>query len=230
MLKLMKLEWKKTKFGWYRNGAIIANVIMAALLCLIGYVESNEGQSAFNGFQEAFVVIGAIVRATFIVFAAVLIARLVIEEYKNKTITILFSYPISRKKIIASKLCIVGGLTFIAIIVSNAFVALVFFSVNAYLQFIPGSLPLEMVVQQVVSMFAFAFAASGTSLIPLFFGMRKLSVPETILSSILITAIVSAHNPVFSLASIIYIPLSLAVVGLVLAAATVRKVEQVDII
>ncbi|MCE5168864.1 ABC transporter permease [Paenibacillus profundus] len=229
MLKLVKLELKKSKLGWYVNGAIIANVIMAALLCLIGYVESNEGHAAFNGFPEAFVVIGAIVRATFIVFAAVLIAKLVIEEYKNKTITIMFSYPISRKKIIASKLWIVGGLTFITIVISNVFVAIVFFSVNAYLQFIPGSLTLEMVVQQVVSMFAFAFAAAGTSLIPLYFGMRKLSVPETILSSILITATVSAHNPVFSLASIIYIPLSLAVVGLVLAAVTIRRVEQVDV-
>lgn len=41
--------------------------------------------------------IGIFVRSVFIVFAGVLIAKLVIGEYKNRTITVMFTYPVSRK-------------------------------------------------------------------------------------------------------------------------------------
>ncbi|UZM99759.1 ABC transporter permease subunit [Lysinibacillus sp. MHQ-1] len=40
-------------------------------------------------------------------FAATLIAKLIIGEYKFKTITLAFMYPVSRKKLIAAKLAIV---------------------------------------------------------------------------------------------------------------------------
>ena len=64
----------------------------------------------------------SIVRATFIIFGAVLIAKLIIDEYKNKTILLMFSYPINRKKIMISKLAITAILTFITVILSNIFV------------------------------------------------------------------------------------------------------------
>ncbi|MFJ7731678.1 ABC transporter permease [Lysinibacillus sp. NPDC097231] len=65
-------------------------------------------------------------------FASVLIAKLVIEEYKNKTILILFSYPVSRKKIFVSKLILIAFLTFITMMLSNIVVGL-FSIINIYI-------------------------------------------------------------------------------------------------
>ncbi|MDI3410257.1 ABC transporter permease subunit [Bacillus sonorensis] len=48
--------------------------------------------------------LGTFVRSVFIVFAGVLIAKLIIGEYKNRTITVMFTYPVSRKKLMAAKL------------------------------------------------------------------------------------------------------------------------------
>jgi ABC-type transport system involved in multi-copper enzyme maturation permease subunit len=115
MLQLMKLEMKKFKFGWYVKGALTANIIITALFISMNYIQEVEKDVIMTNSEEAFLLIGAMVRATFIVFAAVLLAQLVIEEYKNKTIMLMFSYPIKRKKIIASKLAIIAILTFITI-------------------------------------------------------------------------------------------------------------------
>ncbi|MGY3186140.1 ABC-type transport system involved in multi-copper enzyme maturation permease subunit [Lysinibacillus sp. TE18511] len=41
-------------------------------------------------YPDVYILIGSSVRAEFIVFASVLIAKIVIEEYKNKTILLLF--------------------------------------------------------------------------------------------------------------------------------------------
>lgn len=39
MLNLIKLEFKKTKLGWYYKGAVIANLCILGFLCLIGSEE-----------------------------------------------------------------------------------------------------------------------------------------------------------------------------------------------
>ncbi|TWJ99987.1 hypothetical protein CHCC14809_2986 [Bacillus licheniformis] len=42
MLNLIKLEFKKTKLGWYYKGAVIANLCILGLLCLIGSEEKTS--------------------------------------------------------------------------------------------------------------------------------------------------------------------------------------------
>ncbi|WP_339162503.1 ABC transporter permease [Siminovitchia sp. FSL W7-1587] len=230
MFTLMKLELKKFKLGWYVKGVIIANILIAALLVCIGYVEKLEGNVGISSYDEAFLIAGTLVRATFIIFAAVLITKFIIEEFKNKTTNVLFTYPVPRKKFIVVKLWIIGLLTFITIFISNVFVLVSIIVFDSYFEFIPGTFSTAALGQQLLSMVTFAFAAAGTSLIPLYFGMRKYSVPTTIISSILIVSLISSHNPVFSTASIVYIPLFLAVIGIVIAFWSIRNIEKVDMI
>ena len=62
------------------------------------------------------------------IFASTLIAKLIIGEYKFKTITLAFMYPISRKKLMVAKLAIVMLFTFSMIIISNALITTIFVS------------------------------------------------------------------------------------------------------
>ncbi|MEC2076689.1 ABC transporter permease [Metabacillus fastidiosus] len=231
MFKLMKLEMRKGKFGWYVKGAIIANLFLAAFSCAMGFIGRIEENFPFSSYSDVFIVLGALVRATFIVFGAVLISRLVIEEYKTKTISIMFTYPVSRKKFIASKLLVVSGITFITIFISNLIVVSAFISINSFFNFVPHSIDLNIALKEVASMMTYAIAAAGTTLVSLYFGLRKKSVPATILSSLLIVGLISQHSPgYFSTASIIYIPLGLAAVGILSAFWAIRNVDSVDVV
>ena len=75
-----------------------------------------------------------------------------------------------------------------------------------------------------------AIAATGISLIPLCFGMKKYSVRTTIVSAVIIMSLLtSSLTGHYSLYDIILVPITLACVGLLIAYMTVRKIEQVDL-
>ncbi|MBR8662960.1 ABC transporter permease [Bacillus paralicheniformis] len=226
MLNLLKIEMKKMKLGWYVRGAVFANFIILGFLWMVTF---TEGKDTFQTIDETFLVIGTFVRAVFIIFGAVLISKLIISEFKNKTILVMFTYPINRKKLLAAKLLIAGGLTFITILISNACVAAAFFLLNSIYGVIPGELTASMVSKQALKMIVFAFGAAGTSLVPIFFGMRKHSAAATIISSVVISMLISSTSPDFSISSIVYIPLSLAAVGLIFSFLAVRRIEKIDV-
>ncbi|MFB6499404.1 ABC transporter permease [Bacillus haynesii] len=232
MLNLIKLELKKTKLGWYYKGAVIANLCILGLLCLIGSEEKNltQGQMSMADAASMLQLIGIFVRSVFIVFAGVLIAKLVIGEYKNRTITVMFTYPVSRKKLMAAKLLLTGGITFFTIIVSELVLAYIFSQLNDFYQFSLGKLTMQAIGNEIGSMLIYAASSTGLSFIPLYFGMRKQSVPATIVSSCILITLISQQSPGFSLASIIYIPISLAIVGIVIAFWSIRKIDREDVL
>lgn len=84
MIKLMKLEIAKMGLGWYVKAAIIANVAIVTLMFMIGYFEGVEVKNEIANIGELYIIAGAMVRSTFIVMAAVLISKLIIDEYKKK--------------------------------------------------------------------------------------------------------------------------------------------------
>ena len=225
----MRLEMKKYKLGSYVKGAVIANFVIVGLILLITFISKVEGEPEFESYSFALSIIDSFVRATFIIFAATLIAKLIIGEFKNKTITTLFMYPINRKKLIAAKLAIVILFTFSAIIISNVVVTGIFYLISEGFQLVPDNLTVTLITQQASSVFMNAVAASGMSLIPLYFGMKKNSIPATIISSILIVMIVTQNTGSFSLNDIIVIPISLALIGVCVAYFAIRNIEKIDL-
>ncbi|OAB48401.1 ABC transporter permease [Paenibacillus antarcticus] len=230
MLNLMKLEMKKNKFGWYFKGVVIANFFILLFMCLIPYVESIDEGPMFSGVTDALSVVGTFVRVTFVIFASVLYAKLIIDEYKSNTISVLFTYPIQRKKIILAKILLITGMTFIVIVGSNVFVSGAFIMFNHYINLFPNDLSNKWLLPALVNIVVQSIAATGMSLICIYFGMRKKSVPTTIVSSLLIISLVNSNNGNFSISNIIAIPLTLAVIGVGIAYFTFRNIDRVDIV
>lgn len=230
MLHLMKLELKKFKLGWYVKRAIIANIVILALMIFVSIIAQVEGDAEIRNPETILLMASTIVRATFIVFGSVLIARLIIGEYKNKTILLMFSYPINRKKMMASKLAIAAIVTFITVIVSNILVVGIFFGIDSYFSILPNSFTVDQLMQEGIKLVPLAIATAGMSLIPLYFGMRKRSVPTTIVSSLIVVTIAMNNgNPAFSTATFLPLQLALAAIGVVIAYYGIKNIEKEDI-
>jgi len=229
MLNLMRLEMKKYHFGRYVKAAMIANFAILGFMFMILVISKIEGDTEIENYHIALSIIDSFVRCVFIIFAATLIAKLIIGEYKNKTIITAFMYPINRKKFIAAKLAIVVLFTFSAIILSNIFVTFIFLIISENFQLVQDTLTNAMIMQRIPAVLMNAVAASGMALIPLYFGMRKYSIPTTILSSLIIVMVVSSNTGNFSLNDIIIIPITLAIIGIAVAYLAIRNIEKVDI-
>ncbi|MBK5349087.1 ABC transporter permease [Bacillus sp. TH22] len=229
MLRLMKLELKKFKLGWYVKGAVIANIAILALMISTSIVAPVEADPEIRDPQIILLMASALVRATFVVFGGVLIAKLIIDEYKNKTILLMFSYPINRKKMMVSKLAITAIVTFITVILSNILVVGVFFGIDSYFSILPNSFTVDQLTQEGINLVPLAIATAGMSLIPLYFGMRKRSVPTTIVASLIVVSIALNNQPIFPIATFLPLQFTFAVIGMAIAYYGIKNIEREDV-
>ncbi|MCU5654045.1 ABC transporter permease [Bacillus mycoides] len=229
MLRLMKLELKKFKLGWYVKGAVIANIAILALMISTSIVAPVEADPEIRDPQIILLMASALVRATFVVFGGVLIAKLIIDEYKNKTILLMFSYPINRKKMMVSKLAITAIVTFITVILSNIVVVGIFFGIDSYFSILPNSFTVDQLMQEGINLVPLAIATAGMSLIPLYFGMRKRSVPTTIVSSLIVVSIALNNQPIFPIATFLPLQFTFAVIGMAIAYYGIKNIEREDV-
>ncbi|WP_374964205.1 ABC transporter permease [Lysinibacillus sp. RS5] len=229
MLKLIQLEIKKFRLFDYWPGVLIANVGFIAFLSMIFFIEKNDGNIPFENFDMVMSIGNSIIRATFLIFSSIIMVKLVIDEYKNKSIDIMFTYPISRKKIMWAKLIIIVFFTFITIMLSTLFIGALIYLLDTMYNIIPGGISVEDIYRNLMASFLGALASAGLSLIPLFFGMRKKSAPATIVSSIILVTLSNSTGNNFTLFSFIAIPISLGLIGILIGYLTVRNIEYVDI-
>lgn len=229
MRKLISLEIKKYKLYGYWKGIAIANLAIMGLLCSIYFAGKGDGEIPFISYELVFIDFGSIIRATFTIFAATLIAKLVIDEYKNNSISLMFMYPIKRKQIMAAKLIIVAGFTFFTICASSLLIGSVFYLADSIFHFVPQALTAEVLRNGIIDMLLGAIASAGIALIPMYFGMLKKSVPATIVSSIILVSLSGSTNNGVSAFTYIAIPLVLAAIGCLIAYFSIRNIEKVDV-
>lgn len=229
MLKLIRLELRKSKFTFLK-GVLIANLAILVLMFLISFTGLNEGD--FATYSDLFQGVSVFVKATYIIFASVLISKLVIEEYKNNTITVLFMYPVPRKMLMAAKLIIVFLFTFLSIWLSTIVISGILAGVGYFLpDLIQGTLTMDLVLTHSMTAGMDALYASGIALIPLYFGMRRKSVTTTIVSAVLIVMLISSGfgNGSFRMGDLLGISITLALAGAVIAYLSIRNIEHQDV-
>lgn len=109
MIKLMKLEWKKLQQSMVTMEAIVYPLLIIFLAVLfIEGVFPEYGQS-----YGAFIEFNLMIQMAFTVFGASLINQVFIDEYKNKTISLSFRYPFSRKKLFTAKILFIATFVFL---------------------------------------------------------------------------------------------------------------------
>ncbi len=229
MFKLMKLELRKFRIGFYIRSAIIANIVILGLMCFMSLNTEIQDGLSLTDYSTAFTVIDTLVRGTYIVFAAVLISNLVIDEFRTKSIMLLFMYPINRKKLIAAKLIIILLFTLIANIAGNLFVDAGFMAVNLFTHTISGPLTADVIAEALLMILMSAVVTGFMGLIPLHIGMRKYSNAATIVASLIIVALVCQTISDVTLYSFIAIPIGLAVLGAGVAYMAIRNIEYTDV-
>ncbi|WDL99520.1 ABC transporter permease [Alicyclobacillus sp. ALC3] len=214
----------------YTRAAVIGTILIFILVSGLSINVQMRQSVPLLGYDSVFSVIETLVRAMYVVLAAVIISRLVIDEFRNKTITVMFTYPINRQMVMVAKLSVVIVFTLIGNIASCLLVAAAFATLNHVEGVIPGLLTWSVAERFFIVVLTNALATSFLSLIPLYFGMRKHSVATTITSSVLVAALVCQNIGGVTLYSIIAVPISLAILGAVIGYLSIRNIEHVDVL
>lgn len=120
MLKLVRLEWKKNNILKHIRIAVITTaILMLFMLMTAREMETAETIEAY-GKSMLNASVALCVHMSYMVFTGVMIAAYIVGAYEKKTINLMFSYPISRAKIIMAKVLAVWIFDFAAMVVSKA--------------------------------------------------------------------------------------------------------------
>lgn len=215
MLKLIKLEWEKNNIGKYIRSA----VILTALLCLFmfalafwGIADGPDGTlDAAQGMNTISSPIELFTSMVFLIFTSVMLASFIVNSYKNKTMNLMFTYPIKRQKILVSKMMAVWIFNFAALILSKFAIYMCIYTGSKFMEssfvidFDPGSL--SFYIQLILK----AFVIVSMSFIALSVGMAMKSSKAVIITSFLLILLTQANVGDFTMADNGIFPFALTV-------------------
>lgn len=229
MKRLLRLELQRISLKPCVTGLFIANVIIlllcvfvSAFLKLLGdfMIEAGLPQITLTTVSLA----AMLVRAVLLVWQGVLIAKIIIEEFRNKTMGLLYTYPISRIKLIFAKLIVISGLLLLFYVISSIFQHLAIFFISRQLDYVsysPENIAIQIVV--IASTILLGF-------VPLAVGMVNKSSIATVLASVILVAFFSnSQGGTAGLLSIPVIAILLGMIGLVVLGITIRKILISDL-
>lgn len=234
MIKLIRLEWKKNNIGKYSKGAFV----MAVLLCLFVFALAfwgiaNDADGTLDAAPGTDVISAPIELFTsmaFLVYTSVMLASFIVSSYKNKTMNLMFSYPIKRQKILASQMIAVWSFNFAALTLTKLGIYLCVYFGNRSMQssfaidFSIGSLSfyIQLIVKSAVIV--------SMSFIALFAGMAVKSSKVTIIASFLLILLTQANVGDFTMADNAVFPFALTVISLIFAVLSIYNAERKDLI
>lgn len=234
MLKLIRLEWKKNNVGIYIRNAII----MAALLCLFVFANcylgiANDPETgipdAAPGNSTVSPTIELFTSMSFLVFTGVMLSTYIVSAYKNKTMNLMFSYPIKRQKILISQMLAVWIFNFVALVLTKL---LIYGCILFCSQFMVSSFPLDYNMASMgfyIQLILKAAVLITMSFIALFIGMVLKSSKATIVSSFLLILLTQANIGDFSFSNNAILPAILMALSLGFAFLSICNVESKDL-
>ncbi|WP_350302685.1 ABC transporter permease [Peribacillus frigoritolerans] len=181
LVKLMELEWRKLKQKMILSELIIYwGILMFLPMFFIKMVSAEFGQSYSTIIQ-----LMMSMQLGFVLFGASLINQVVIDEYKNKTISLSFGYPISRKKLVMAKVLFISLFVFLCTLVSFLLSGMTTYLLDQAFHIINGQPTAEDITTYFSKMIVHSLMVTLISLIPLFFfGIWKRETIPTVLCAI----------------------------------------------
>ena len=206
MLSLIKIEINKVSksklfLAWFATILIVLGITGIIIMGLgtdnkLGeFVGQGSNNSRIADKWENWAIATSLfsalfTKAAFLIFEAYLLSIIFIDEFKQRTIFQLFSYPISKIKLLWGKVISVILISFIAHFTAHLVIQLLIKLVAVLTEsnYIP-------VINQLINLIGISFGTVLIGVLPFVIGMIKYSTPITMLSGLGLAALLSNATP-----------------------------------
>ena len=235
MGKLIKLEWETYEIGKYiRNAAIliVLMVIFNYAMTFLGIANDPDTGVPDMAFSNMGVStnVELLTDITFLIFAAAMHATFIIGAYKNKTMNLMFLYPLNRKKIMAAKMLAVCIFCFAGIVIAK--LACYGVSNLGFMMGQKASFPMDynmLSVSFYIQLLIRSAATISISLLALLIGMIAKSSKVTVISSFLLIILMQGNVGGATLKDNLAVPIVLMAISVLAAILIVQRVEKKDV-
>lgn len=234
MWKLIRLEWRKNRIGKYAAGAVAAAALLGVFLFALAFLGiANDPDGTLDAAPGANTISSSIELFSgmvFLIFASVMLSSFVVSPYKNKTMNLMFTYPIRRQKILAAQMAAVWIFNFAALALTKLFLYGCIWAGNKALQssfvidvdMMSGALYIQVLLK--------SFVTVSMSFIAMFVGLLMKSSKAVVVMSFFLVFLTQANIGDFTLAGNAVFPVILTAISFGLAAFSVWRVEKADLI
>lgn len=233
-MKLIKLELKRNKIRTYLTATFIISIIMFGFLYLLAYaplLEPNDKDMiVFSGYINLIPLFSALNTAAFCVLSAVMYSKFIIEDYAEKRVILLFSYPVSRKKIMLSKLSVVSIFTIASMVISNIAIFLIFGLSNQFTHLVNEKFTFSVMIHAVEITLIMSIVATSIGIVSVGIGFIKKSVPTTIISAVLISSLMCniVFNATANKMAMYLFAIVMMLIGILFSMILMKKVNTME--
>lgn len=229
MLKLIRLEWRKHHIiRFVRSAFLMAAILLVSLLSVAGELETDTtvlayGSSMLRSGVDLFT------NMSFMIFTSVMLAVFIVSTYKNKTIHVMFSYPISRKKIVLSQMLSVWIFNFIALVLSKILICASLTAVKKFTYITAEGIALgnPMFYLEILADSAVMISISFLSLL---IGLKMKSSKATIIAGVIVVFLTQGNIGTYTLAGNIPFYIMLLIISAVSVFLTLYRIETADVL
>lgn len=194
MRKLIKLELKRNNLRTYLAASAVLCVVLLGsiyfIACAAQLEDSGVREIAFRSYTNIFRLTGIISLVVFSTMSAIMYSRLIIEEYTGKRAALLFSYPVSRGKILLAKVLLVFVFSSISMLICTAIPYLVFGLTETVSPIVVQDVMTGGVVAEALKTSGAAvLALGGIGIVSLRIGFIRKSVPTTLICTLLLSSV-----------------------------------------
>lgn len=228
MLKLIKFEWKKNQIRKYIRNAIILSFIL--LIFIIGLVSQLDTEASIELYNESIVNVAVelFTHISYIIFTGVMLSTFIINTYENKTIHLMFSYPIKRQKILLSKIFAVWIFNFLALTLSKFFIYAILILTKSYTHISTVGIQINNLFFLLNIILSSAEMIS-ISYIALLIGLKMKSSKATIITSVIISCFTQGNIGEYTLFGNVLFYSVLLILSFVSIFLSIHNVENEDV-
>ena len=243
MLSLIKIEINKVSkvklfLAWLITIFIVSGITGIIIIGLgtdnklgefVGQsINDYRGTSQWEGWVIAMSLFSSLfTKVAFLIFESYLLSIIIIDEFKRRTIVQLFSFPISKIKLLWGKVLSVILISFIAHFTAHIVIQL-FIKLMAFLtgeNYIPFT-------NYLINLVGITFGTVLIGLIPFVLGMIKYSTPITILSGLGLAALLSNATPgtlTHNFVDNVFFLIIASIISLMIVSSSIYTISKKDI-
>ena len=235
MVRLISLELRRNRLGPYRAAGIICGVALLVFRYFMAFIPiidpSDPDSGLFGSYDFLTNITDLLGLSMFSILGGVMGSKFVIEEYQGSRAILLFSYPVSRKKILGAKVVLVFLYTSGTMLLCGFAVEILFFAIESVFPVCSGNLTWGTVLTAFASLLCYCLLAGAAAVLSICVGFAKRSVSVTIVASVVMAVMMcQALSMAFACPAVIYIALGVTTVAVIpVVRDMLRRVENLEI-
>lgn len=230
MMRLIKLELQRINLRSYLITTLILGFALLVFTYFVANVAQVEQETEFMNYENILRFSCVMSILLFGILSAVMYNNLVIKEYSGKRLALLFSYPVSRKKIFMAKVVIIFSLVFLSLLLCIGIPITIFLTTESIIPIVSDTITTDLLAETFRMIVVSVLFVSVIGVLAMGIGFTRKSITVTLISALILSCIygniaISTSRNIFATISVLGVSLIAVVAVLTMLSNKINHME-----